>query len=246
MVNREELKNYCNTYLDIDKFKDYCPNGLQIEGSLNITKIVSGVSANLELIERAIEEKADAIFVHHGVFWDNESKTISGAKRAKIALLLKHNINLFGFHLPLDDHDEVGNNVELGRRLGIKNMEPVAGGLLWQGELNTNISDFSKLIEEKLDRAPQVFGKQSGKIKKISWCTGAAQGFIEDATNLNVDLYLSGEVSEKTPAVAKENNITFISAGHHATERYGVQALCKHLCSQFKLQHHYIEVDNSV
>ena len=246
MVNREELKNYCNTYLDIDKFKDYCPNGLQIEGSLNITKIVSGVSANLELIERAIEEKADAIFVHHGVFWDNESKTISGAKRAKIALLLKHNINLFGFHLPLDDHYEVGNNVALGRRLGIKNMEPVAGGLLWQGELNTNISDFSKLIEEKLDRAPQVFGKQSGKIKKISWCTGAAQGFIEDAINLNVDLYLSGEVSEKTPAVAKENNITFISAGHHATERYGVQALCKHLCSQFKLQHHYIEVDNSV
>ena len=208
MVNREELKNYCNTYLDIYKFKDYCPNGLQIEGSLNITKIVSGVSANLELIERAIEEKADAIFVHHGVFWDNESKTISGAKRAKIALLLKHNINLFGFHLPLDDHDEVGNNVELGRRLGIKNMEPVAGGLLWQGELNTNISDFSKLIEEKLDRAPQVFGKQSGKIKKISWCTGAAQGFIEDAINLNVDLYLSGEASEKTPAVAKENNIT--------------------------------------
>ncbi|MDA8981271.1 Nif3-like dinuclear metal center hexameric protein [Candidatus Thioglobus sp.] len=246
MVNREELKNYCNTYLDIYKFKDYCPNGLQIEGSLNITKIVSGVSANLELIERAIEEKADAIFVHHGVFWDNELKTISGAKRAKIALLLKHNINLFGFHLPLDDHYEVGNNVELGRRLGIKNMEPVAGSLLWQGELNTNISDFSKLIEEKLDRAPQVFGKQSGKIKKISWCTGAAQGFIEDAINLNVDLYLSGEVSEKTPAVAKENNITFISAGHHATERYGVQALCKHLCSQFKLQHHYIEVDNSV
>ena len=246
MVNREELKNYCNTYLDIYKFKDYCPNGLQIEGSLNITKIVSGVSANLELIERAIEEKADAIFVHHGVFWDNESKTISGAKRAKIALLLKHNINLFGFHLPLDDHYEVGNNVELGRRLGIKNMEPVAGGLLWQGELNTNISDFSKLIEEKLDRAPQVFGKQSGKIKKISWCTGAAQGFIEDAINLNVDLYLSGEVSEKTPAVAKENNITFISAGHHATERYGVQALCNHLCSEFKLQHQYIEINNSV
>ena len=246
MIDRDELKNYCNSYLDINKFRDYGPNGLQIEGVSSISKIVSGVSANLELIERAIDEKADAIFVHHGVFWDNESKTISGAKRAKIALLLKHNINLFGFHLPLDDHDEVGNNVELGRRLGIKNMEPVAGGLLWQGELNTNISDFSKLIEEKLDRAPQVFGKQSGKIKKISWCTGAAQGFIEDAINLNVDLYLSGEVSEKTPAVAKENNITFISAGHHATERYGVQALCKHLCSQFKLQHHYIEVDNSV
>jgi putative NIF3 family GTP cyclohydrolase 1 type 2 len=125
-------------------------------------------------------------------------------------------------------------------------MKPVEGGLLWQGELSTNLNDFSKLIEEKLDRAPQIFGKQSGEIKKIAWCTGGAQGFIEDAINLNVDLYLSGEVSEKTPAVAKENNITFISAGHHATERYGVQALCNHLCSEFKLQHQYIEINNSV
>jgi putative NIF3 family GTP cyclohydrolase 1 type 2 len=160
--------------------------------------------------------------------------------------LLKNNINLFGFHLPLDDHSEVGNNVELGRRLGITNMRPVEDSLLWQGELSTNLGDFSKLIEEKLDRAPQIFGKQSGEIKKIAWCTGGAQGFIEDAINLNVDLYLSGEVSEKTPAVAKENNITFISAGHHATERYGVQALCNHLCSEFKLQHQYIEINNSV
>jgi len=246
MVNREELKNYCNSYLDINKFKDYGPNGLQIEGSLNITKIVSGVSANLDLIERAIEEGADAIFVHHGIFWDNESKTITGAKRTKINLLLKNNINLFGFHLPLYDHPKVGNNVELGKRLGITNMRPVEDSLLWQGDLSTNLSDFSKLIEEKLDRIPQIFGKQSGEIKKIAWCTGGAQGFIEDAINLNVDLYLSGEVSEKTPAVAKENNITFISAGHHATERYGVQALCNHLCSEFKLQHQYIEINNSV
>ena len=147
MIDRDELKNYCNSYLDINKFRDYGPNGLQIEGVSSISKIVSGVSANLELIERAIDEKADAIFVHHGVFWDNESKTITGAKRVKIALLLKHNINLFGFHLPLDDHCEVGNNVELGRRLGIKNMKPVEGGLLWQGELSTNLNDFSKLIE---------------------------------------------------------------------------------------------------
>ena len=160
--------------------------------------------------------------------------------------MLKNNINLFGFHLPLDDHPEVGNNAELGRRLGITNMRPVEHSLLWQGELSTNLSDFSKLIEEKLDRSPQIYGKQSGEIKKIAWCTGGAQGFIEDAINLNVDLYLSGEVSEKTPAVAKENNITFISAGHHATERYGVQALCKHLCSEFKLQHQYIEINNSV
>ena len=246
MVYRDELDHYCSNFLNVQSFKDYGPNGLQIEGSMKIEKIVSGVSANQELIERAIEQEADAIFVHHGIFWDNESKTITGAKRTKVNLLLKHNINLFGFHLPLDDHREVGNNIELGRRLGITNMRPVEGSLLWQGELSANLSDFAKLIEEKLDRVPQIFGNQSGQIKKIAWCTGGAQGFIEDAINLNIDLYLSGEVSEKTPAIAKENNISFISAGHHATERYGVQSLCNHLSAKFKLKHQYIEVDNSV
>tara|TARA_B110000967_G_scaffold32777_1_gene31405 strand:+ start:1439 stop:2179 length:741 start_codon:yes stop_codon:yes gene_type:complete len=246
MVNREDLKNYCNDYLDVKKFKDYGPNGLQIEGKSSINKIVSGVSANLDLIEKAVDEKADAIFVHHGLFWDNETKHLVGAKRKKIALLLEHDINLFGFHLPLDDHPEVGNNVELGRLLGISNINPVEDSLLWQGELNINLSKFSKLIEEKLDRVPQIFGRQNGEIKKIAWCTGGAQGYIDDALQLNIDLYLSGEVSEKTPAVAKENNITYISAGHHATERYGVQAFCKHLSSEFNLQHKYIEIYNPV
>ena len=246
MANLEELKNYCDSYLNVNKFKDYCPNGLQVEGSSKVNKIVSGVSANLELIEKAIEEKADAIFVHHGIFWDKESKTITGAKRHKIALLLNHNISLFGFHLPLDDHPEVGNNVELGRRLGIKNMKAIENSLLWRGELKTSTRDFLKLVEEKLDRPPQVFGALQDEILKIAWCTGGAQGFIDDAINLNVDLYLSGEVSEKTPATAKESNITYIAAGHHATERYGVQALCKHLCSKFELEHQYIEVNNSV
>ena len=246
MVSLKELENYCNSYLKVQNFKDYCPNGLQVEGSSSVNKIVSGVSANLELIERAIEEKADAIFVHHGFFWENESKTITGAKRNKIALLIDHDISLFGFHLPLDAHPEVGNNVELGRRLDIKNMKPVEDSLLWQGELKTSLSNFSQLIEDKLDRSPQIFGVKQDEISKIAWCTGGAQGFIDDAINLNVDLYLSGEVSEKTPAAAKESNITYICAGHHATERYGIQALCKHLCSKFKLQHQYVEVDNSV
>ena len=181
MVDRDDLKNYCHSYLSVDKYKDYGPNGLQIEGTSRINKIISGVSANLDLIERAIEEKADAIFVHHGIFWDNEAKNISGAKRHKIALLLNHNINLFGFHLPLDDHPDIGNNVELGKLLGIKNMQPVKDSLLWQGKLNSNIIDFSKLIDAKLGRTPQIFGKQEGEIKNIAWCTGGAQSFIEDA-----------------------------------------------------------------
>ena len=246
MVNHKELNNYCHGYLNVATFEDYCPNGLQVEGVGNINKIVSGVSANLALIERAIEEKADAIFVHHGIFWRNEGQTITGSKRRKVSLLLSHNINLFGYHLPLDAQPEIGNNVQLGKRLGIENMTPVSDSLIWQGDLNTNLSDFSALIEEKVHRIPQVFGNKTEKIQRIAWCTGAAQGFISDAIELNVDLYLSGEVSEQTPAAAEENNMTFISAGHHATERYGVQALSKHLCEKFKLQHQYIEVENSV
>ncbi len=245
MVNRKELNNYCHDYLNVAAFEDYSPNGLQIEGVENINKIVSGVSANLTLIERAIDEKADAIFVHHGIFWKNEGQTITGSKRRKVSLLLSHDINLFGYHLPLDAHPKIGNNVQLGKRLGIQNMTSVSDSLIWQGELNTNLSDFSALIEERLSRIPQVFGKKSEKIKRIAWCTGAAQGFISDAIELSVDLYLSGEVSEQTPAAAVENNMTFISAGHHATERLGIQALCSHLSETFQIQHRYIDVENS-
>ena len=129
MVNRKELDNYCKEYLNVDAFKDYCPNGLQIEGAENITNIVSGVSANLALIERAIDENADAIFVHHGIFWQDEDQVIAGAKRRKISLLLSHNINLFGYHLPLDAHPEVGNNVQLGKLLDIQNIKPVEDSL---------------------------------------------------------------------------------------------------------------------
>ena len=246
MVNLKEINNYCHDYLNVEAFEDYCPNGLQVEGVDSINKIVSGVSANLALIERAIDEKADAIFVHHGIFWKNEGQAITGSKRQKVSLLMSHNINLFGYHLPLDAHPEVGNNVQLGKRLGIQNMTPVIDSLVWQGELNTNLNDFLTVIEERLHRVPQVFGKKSEKIQRIAWCTGAAQGFINDAIELGVDLYLSGEVSEQTPAAAEENNMTFISAGHHATERLGIQALCRHLSETFQIQHKYIEVKNSV
>ena len=246
MVHRDDLDNYCNNFLNVKNFKDYGPNGLQIEGSETINKIVSGVSANLDLIERAIEEKADAIFVHHGIFWDNESNVITGAKQKKIALLINNNINLFGYHLPLDDHHEVGNNIELGRILGIKKMKPVEDSYLWQGELKTDLKSFSSLIERELGRAPQLFGEMKESINKIAWCTGGAQGFIDEAIKLKVDLFLSGEVSERTPAAAKENGITYISAGHHATERYGVQSLCRHLSSKFNLKHNFLEVGNSV
>ncbi len=246
MANREALKSYTQSYLNADAFADYCPNGLQIEGKEEINKIISGVSANLALIERAIDEKADAIFVHHGLFWKNDPQTITGAKRRKIALLLDNNINLFAYHLPLDAHPDVGNNAQLGKLLGINNMNPVENSLLWTGELELNVGEFGAEIENVLQRAPLIIGDQGSNIKRIAWCTGAAQGFIDQAVELGVDAYLTGEASEQTPAVALENDLVFISAGHHATERYGVQALCQHLDGKFGCQHQYIEIDNCV
>jgi len=246
MVNRDDLNVYCNDFLSVSKYKDYCPNGLQVEGTQTINKIVSGVSANLDFIELAIAEQADAIFVHHGIFWKNESNVIVGSKKRKIDLLLKNNINLFAYHLPLDDHPEVGNNIELGRVLGIKKMKPVDSSLIWQGELDTDLKTFSSLIEKQLGRSPQIFGRLSRSVSSIAWCTGGAQSFIDEAISLKADVFLSGEVSERTPAVAKENDMIYISAGHHATERYGVQALSKHLSSEFNLKHQFLEVQNSV
>lgn len=246
MVNREALKNYTHSYLNADAFEDYCPNGLQIEGKEEINQIISGVSANLALIERAIDEKADAIFVHHGLFWKNDPQTITGAKRRKITLLLENNINLFAYHLPLDAHPDVGNNVQLGKLLGINNMNSVANSLLWTGELELSVGEFGEKIESALQRGPLIIGDKSANIKRIAWCTGAAQGFIDQAVGLGVDAYLTGEASEQTPATALENDLVFISAGHHATERYGVQALCLHLSDKFECQHQYIEIDNSV
>ena len=246
MVNRDDLNVYCNDFLSVSKYKDYCPNGLQVEGTQTINKIVSGVSANLDFIELAIAEQADAIFVHHGIFWKNESNVIVGSKKTKIDLLLKNNINLFAYHLPLDDHPEVGNNIELGRVLGIKKMKPVDSSLIWQGELDTDLKTFSSLIEKHLGRSPQIFGRLSRSVNSIAWCTGGAQSFIDEAISLKADVFLSGEVSERTPAVAKENDMIYISAGHHATERYGVQALSKHLSSEFNLKHQFLEVQNSV
>jgi len=246
MVNQKDLANYCADYLNVDQFDDYCPNGLQIEGRAEITNIISGVSANLDLIERAIDSRADALFVHHGFFWKNEEANIVGIKRKRIAQLLANNINLFAYHLPLDAHTKVGNNIELAKKLGIQNPTPIGDTLVWQGEINTTLVDFSQTIEQALDRTPLVFGDDNKQLKRITWCTGGAQSYIEHGIAVEADVFLTGEISEQIPAIAKENNIAFISAGHHATERYGVQALCQHLSDKFDLKHQFIDIDNQV
>ena len=245
----KELEHYTCALLDTERFHDYCPNGLQIEGRPEVNKIVTGVTASLALIEQAIESGADAILVHHGYFWKNEDARIVGVKQARIKLLLEHNISLFGFHLPLDAHPELGNNAQLGKRLGFT-LEAWAGeqNMIAHGSLiaPVTLAELEIRIAERLNRAPLVIGDSGRKIKRIAWCSGGAQGYFEAASALGVDAYLTGEASEQNVHYANESGVAFIAAGHHATERYGVQALGEHLAAHFGLTHEYKEIPNPV
>ena len=250
-VERNLLLQEIEQFLNVNAISDYCPNGLQVEGKAQIKRIVSGVTASQALIDAAIELQADAILVHHGYFWKGEDQRVIGMKQRRIKALLTHDINLLAYHLPLDVHPEVGNNVQLAQRLGLTvtgSLEPGntrSVGLI--GTLDTPLSakDFAAGIESVLSRAPLVFD-QHKPIQSVAWCTGGAQGYIEQAIAAGVDAYLTGEVSERTFHEAQENGISFFAAGHHATERYGVQALGEWLVKRFGIEHHYVECDNPV
>ncbi|SMN15215.1 FIG137478: Hypothetical protein YbgI [uncultured Candidatus Thioglobus sp.] len=246
MINNKELEKYINNYLNIAKFEDYCPNGLQIEGKSDIGKIISGVSANQALIDQAIDEKADAILVHHGFFWKGEDQVLTGIKKNRIKALLENDINLFAYHLPLDAHPIVGNNIQLALRFNIQNPQPIGDTLVWQGEVDAPLSEVAQSVMNITSRTPLVFGAKDKQINKISWCSGGAQSYVKFAIEAGADCFITGEVSEQIPAICKENNIAFIAAGHHATERYGVQALAQHLSQQFELDYQYIDIDNIV
>jgi len=248
-MNRDELDAYLNRFLEVPKFQDYCPNGLQVEGRAEIRKIVSGVSASLALLEAAVAADADAVLVHHGYFWKSEEARLTGTRRRRIALILEHDLNLFAYHLPLDAHPVIGNNIELARRLGF---EPEG----WFGEQNTaafgrlsntaDLGDLARDIGARLEREPLVVGDLTRQVSRIAWCTGAAQGYFDEAVKLGVDVYLTGEVSEQTVHLARESGVAFIAAGHHATERYGVQALGRDLAQRFGLEHRFIDIPNPV
>ncbi|MBL4817127.1 MAG: Nif3-like dinuclear metal center hexameric protein [Shewanella sp.] len=250
-MTRNELAEYLAEFLQAGKFKDYAPNGLQVEGRAEIKKIVTGVTACQALIDKAIALDADALLVHHGFFWKGEREVITGMKQRRIKALLTHDINLFGYHLPLDAHPMLGNNAELGRKLDIADAEPVPGlaqGLIWQGRLDTPVSagTFGKAISEILNREALHIGDPAAEIQTIAWCTGGAQDYIDDAASLGVDAFISGEVSERTYHSALELGIHYFAAGHHATERYGIQALGEHLAREFDIEHEYVDIDNPV
>ena len=250
-VERNLLLQEIEQFLNVNAISDYCPNGLQVEGKAQIKRIVSGVTASQALIDAAIELQADAILVHHGYFWKGEDQRVIGMKQRRIKALLTHDINLLAYHLPLDVHPEVGNNVQLAQRLGLTvtgSLEPGnprSVGLIGALDAPLSAKDFAARIESVLGRAPLVFD-QHKPIQSVAWCTGGAQGYIEQAIAAGVDAYLTGEVSERTFHEAQENGISFFAAGHHATERYGVQALGEWLVKRFGIEHHYVECDNPV
>ena len=244
-----DLNIYLNELLQPEKFDDYCPNGLQIEGRPIINKIVTGVTASFNLLEAAHKANADAILVHHGYFWRGEAMPITGIKKKRIQFILQHDINLFAYHLPLDAHIKFGNNVMLAKQLGLtvnawagdKNMLALAELIEPQ-----TLQKFAQQIEFNLMRSPMVIGDLQKPIRRIALCTGAAQHYIEQAIVANVDVFVSGEISEQTVHSARESGVAYIAAGHHATERYGIQALGNHLADKFGLQHEFIDCDNPV
>jgi len=251
MVELRELLQYTNNLLEVERFADYAPNGLQVEGRSKLTKIVSGVTASLELVNAAVEAGADALLVHHGYFWKGENACITGMKRRRLQTLLRHDLSLIAYHLPLDAHPLYGNNAMLGQLLGIEYIAtfgPSNPPLVMRGKFSQAITadELSALLNTKLGRAPLHIAGGDQKISTVAWCSGGAQGYLETAALEGVDAYISGEASEQTTHVAREMGVHYFAAGHHATERYGVGALGMHLCTKFDLKHQFIDMNNPV
>lgn len=247
-MNRNELLAYLDDYLKVSLFKDYAPNGLQVEGSETIKKIVTGVTASQALIDKAVALGADTILVHHGYFWKNEPATITGMKRNRIEALLKHNINLIGYHLPLDAHPEVGNNAQLGLMWEVTDITPDVKSLVRLGTLASpmEMTDFKNRVDKVLDRESLHLPGGPSQIQKIAWCSGGAQNYIQQAIDWQADVYISGEVSEQTTHQALESGIHYLAAGHHATERVGVKALGEHVSKHFGIDVTFCDMFNPV
>ncbi|WP_225781218.1 Nif3-like dinuclear metal center hexameric protein [Xenophilus sp. Marseille-Q4582] len=255
MTTRDELLQACDALLQPTRFKDYGPNGLQVEGRCDVRRLVSGVTASRALIEAAIEAQADAIFVHHGLFWRGQDGRVTGWMKQRLALLLQHDINLYAYHLPLDAHPQLGNNAQLGRHLGFVAREGAGSrfgdqDLGWLGEPGEGqgFADAQALADHvaaRLGRAVQcVPGAPGRPIRTLAWCTGGAQGFFEAAIAAGADAFITGEMSEPQAHYARELGVGFIAAGHHATERYGAPAVAQQVATQLGLSHRFIDIDN--
>lgn len=244
-----ELLDYNSSLLQTSLYKDYSPNGLQVEGKAEVRRIATAVTASQAVIDAAIAWGADALLVHHGYFWRNEDASIVGIKKRRIAKLLAHDVSLLAYHLPLDAHETLGNNARLAEILGFE-LKSRSGEqkLLSLGNLPEaqGLTEFAFSIQRNLRRAPQVIAGDGREIKTVAWCTGGAQGYFEHAIALGADAYLTGEISEQSFHLAQESGVAFLAAGHHATERFGIQALGEHLAERYQLQHRFFDQDNPV
>lgn len=250
-IDREDLAKYLEQTLDITRFRDYCPNGLQVEGRPCIRKLITGVTASQALIEAAIDADADAILVHHGYFWRGEDARVIGIRQKRLKALLTHDINLFAYHLPLDMHPEWGNNARLGAQLGLVPFGRFGDDNLgWLGSPAdasvATVGALARLVEEKLGRVPLVIGDLDQPLGTVGWCTGAAQNLLGDAIVAGAAAYLSGEISEPTVHLARESGVAYLACGHHATERYGISALGRHLEMRFGIEHRFVDIGNPV
>lgn len=245
-MNHYELENIVNQQLNSGAFSDYAPNGLQVEGRTEVNTLITGVTASQALVDEAVARNADAILVHHGYFWKSEPAVIKGMKRNRLRALLTNDINLYGWHLPLDAHPTLGNNAQLAKLLDIEVKGEVQPLVFW-GELATPLSGeaLAQRIEEKLGRTPLHCGDNApAQIRRVAWCSGGGQGFIDSAAAFGVDAYITGEVSEQTIHSAREQGLHFFAAGHHATERGGIKALGEWLASEHGLDVTFIDIPN--
>ncbi|PKH20556.1 Nif3-like dinuclear metal center protein [Enterobacterales bacterium CwR94] len=245
-MRNTELENLVNQQLDNASFNDYAPNGLQVEGRREVKKIVTGVTASQALLDEAVRLQADAVMVHHGYFWKNESPLIKGMKRQRLKTLLANDINLYGWHLPLDAHPQLGNNAQLAKLLGIDVQGQIKPLVPW-GTLDQPISGeaLAARLAERLGRVPLHCGDHAPTlIRRIAWCSGGGQGFIDDAADFGVDAFITGEVSEQTIHSAREQGLHFFAAGHHATERGGIKALGEWLAETAGLDVTFVDIAN--
>jgi len=250
MTDRSDLLAAFDSLLQPEHFRDYGPNGLQVEGSAEVHKIVSGVTASRALIEAAIAAKADAIFVHHGLFWRGQDGRVTGWMKQRLALLLAHDINLFAYHLPLDAHPELGNNAQLGIKLGLAGQSRFGEqDLGWlggraDGSAFATAQALADHVNCVLNRPVALVNHTQNAIKNIAWCSGGAQGYFEAAIGAGADAFITGEISEPQAHYARECGVAYLACGHHASERYGAPAVAAYVASQLGLAHEFIDIDN--
>lgn len=248
MANRAEIDEYLQLLLQPQAFKDYGPNGLQVEGSPEVRRIASGVTASLAFIDAAIADGADTLIVHHGLFWRGQGGRLTGWLGARVRRLMTAGVNLFAYHLPLDAHAELGNNAQLGLRLGLQadgRFGEQALGLI--GPASGPLATLPALVQAAqatLGRAPVVVPGDGRALRRVAWCTGGAQGYFEDAIAAGADAFVTGEISEPQAHLARETGVAFIAAGHHATECFGAPALAAAVCAELGLEHRFIEIPN--